>query len=264
MLDLEIMKRTQMQYIDKVSSEKSFSNGVAIVELSNVTKFAKFFVDNFVTKEKFVFRGQSKAEWEIVSSFQRLAGKKVKKCELKRHLDKFKYASRGRRGPNPNKLSDTEWWVMGQHYGLATPLVDWTRSYWVALFFAFNDRIVETDSRSVYALDLKWVKEMGKNAKGKIKVIDPILDENTRLITQAALSIQQQPVQHSFEEAVKKHCSEPDRVILVKVIMPNKDVDYCVKDLDRMNINHLALFPDLTGASEYANTVFDVGIGKGV
>ena len=255
------MKKLDLTYTED-SSEKSFSNGVVIVELANVMKFAKFFVDNFVGKDEFVFRGQSKAEWDVVSSFQRLAaGKKVNEDKIKRHLETFKYASRGRRGPNPNELTDEKWWVMGQHYGLATPLVDWTRSHWVALFFAFNDRKVKTLSRSVYALDLEWVKETEINTKGESKIIDPILDENPRLVNQAGLLIQQ-PVQHSFEEIVKKYCSEPDRVILVKVIIPNEHVEYCIKDLNRTNINDLTLFPDLTGASGYANTKFDVGIGK--
>lgn len=254
------MKKSELKYTDD-SIEKSYNNGVVVVELSNVMKFAKFFVDNFVGKDDFVFRGQSNGDWDVVSSFQRLAGKKAKEHEINRHLEKFKYASRGRRGPAPRDLIDVEWWVMGQHYGLATPLVDWTRSHWVALFFAFNDRNTETSSRSVYALDEEWVKEIEKDTKNEIKVIDPILDENPRLINQAGLLIHQ-PVQDSFEEIVKGNCSDPDRVILVKVIMPNEHVDYCIKDLNRMNINHLTLFPDLTGASGYANTVFAVGIGK--
>jgi len=255
------MKKSDLIYTED-SSEKIFSNGVVIVELKNVKKFAKFFVDNFVGKDEFVFRGQSNAEWGVMSSFQRLAvGKKVNEDKIKKHLEAFKHASRGRRGPNPNELTDEKWWVMGQHYGLATPLVDWTRSHWVALFFAFNDPKVKTHSRSVYALDLEWVKKIEGNTNGESKVIDPILDENPRLVNQAGLLIQQ-PVQRSFEEIVKKYYSEPDRVILVKVIIPNEHVEYCIRDLNRMNINHLTLFPDLTGASGYANTKFDMGIGK--
>ena len=258
------MKKTELKFTED-SKEVSFSKGVAIVELTTVKKFASFFMANFSRRGRFVFRGQSDAFWSVVSSFQRLAGKKkVNEHEITDHLEKFKYASRGRRGPTPKDLEDAEWWVMGQHYGLATPLVDWTTSYWVALFFAFNDRTVrmdETKFRSVYALDLDWVEETERNTKCEIKIINPILDENPRLINQAGISIQQ-PVQDTFEEIVKKYSSNVEQLILLKVVIPNEDVDYCIRDLNGMNINHLTLFPDLTGASGYANTVFEVGIGK--
>ncbi|UCE47464.1 MAG: hypothetical protein JSW47_17935, partial [Phycisphaerales bacterium] len=39
----------------------------------------------------------------------------------------------------------------------------------------------------------------------------------------------------------------------IKFKIPDRDRDACLKALNRMNINHMTLFPDLYGASEYCN-----------
>ena len=42
---------------------------------------------------------------------------------------------KGRRGVNPEVYdSDIEWWALGQHYELATPMLDFTFSPYVATF----------------------------------------------------------------------------------------------------------------------------------
>ena len=70
------------------------------------------------------------------------------------HLRRFTLAARGRRGSNPPHLvSDNDWLALGQHSELATPLLDWTHSPCVTLYFALQES-PHTDPpfRSIFAL----------------------------------------------------------------------------------------------------------------
>lgn len=91
-----------------------------------------------------VFRGQRDATWRLESTLDRLLRAEgvdtvERNSVLTRHLEHFKRAVRGRRGPNPARLQDEDdWWALGQHHDLATPLLDWTESPYVGAFFAFE------------------------------------------------------------------------------------------------------------------------------
>ena len=252
------------------------ANGVMTYGLTSWSSFfdfleAEVFHASVASRHSFIWRGQRRSDWSISSSldrlFQRLnlvaAGAEVLERHSQEHLRSFIYAARGRRGPNPASLLENEWWALGQHFGLATPLLDWTRSPFAAAYFAFEEIAPEsTEHRVVCGLDQRAVKwrsdqllEEQSFEKGRppvIEFVDPLSDENQRLVSQSGL-FTRAPIGVPVEEWVKREFSGSPYPVLLRVKIPNVDRLGCLRTLNRMNINHLSLFPDLAGASRSTN-----------
>jgi hypothetical protein len=258
----------------------SASDGAAAYRLSSWSFFFDF-LDRVVyppgAHHRYIWRGQRRSDWSLSSSLDRLfqktgaIGRPQKELEdlSKRHLRVFQYASRGRRGTNPVQLrADNEWWALGQHFGLATPLLDWTRSPFAAAYFAFEENPPDsTESRVVYALDEGAVEQRYDELhegpsfeEGRLPVIelvDPMSDENQRLVSQGGL-FTRAPIGTPIERWVESQFEGSTSAVLVRIEIPDSDREVCLRALDRMNINHLSLFPDLGGASRYSNLRLEV------
>ncbi|HKX17140.1 MAG TPA: FRG domain-containing protein, partial [bacterium] len=218
----------------------------------------------------YIFRGHTRANWRLESTLDRLLrsrGALRNRSVRGEHYNRFLLAARGRRGPNPPYINEENgWWALGQHNGLATPLLDWTESPFVALFFAFEEiRLPATGFRAVWALHVPWVEEMseslirrrkrtGRRTKPSIvQVYRPMSDENARLVSQRGL-FTRGPNGVPLEDWVRQTLKGNKRdTVLIKLQVPNVGRNDCLRFLNRMNINHLSLFPDMYGASRFCN-----------
>ncbi len=216
--------------------------------------------------EDYVFRGQSNSQWGLTSTLNRLikharqTGAKYGHVDrfVKFHLDRFKLEIRGRRGDNPSKLEDDELWALGQHFGLATPLLDWSQSPYISIFFSLDTLEVEGEFRILWCINKRTIesKNEGLAEKRKLKLLFPDTDDNKRLLGQSGL-FSKGPVMRSVDEWVKKECASSNSPVLLKIEFPSHH-DFrkqALKKLHLMNINYSTLFPDLMGASRYCNIV---------
>jgi hypothetical protein len=246
--------------------------GRALYRLSSWTAFPRFVEEEFLDFRGFIFRGQCAAKWGLEPTLDRLLRAKgllESSDERHTHLESFKYATRGRRGSNPPRIeNDNEWWALGQHFGLATPLLDWSVSPFVAAYFAFAPESNDNDPfRAVWALDRGVIdekcaemrKQEAGTAKGSaIDFVRPMADENSRLVSQGGLFTRAPDGMRIEEWVSRQFPDEKETIVLAKIEIPSSDRALALRSLNRMNINHLSLFPDLYGASKYCN--FDLAI----
>lgn len=276
---------------------KDLGKGCVELKFRDLKHFVDYLYSDMLDFEAYVWRGQKCDNWELEPTLDRLirtskkSGRKLNWNFADKHLECFKYAIRGRRGPNPPQVKEeNDWWALGQHHGLATPLLDWSHSPFVAAFFAFHelDDIEQTSNRAIFALHQPSVERMAKlkarlekaerkeeydqlKATGKLSslaagllqvdpppnivFVRPLSDENSRLVSQRGLFTRNYTKQ-SIEGWVKENQeSNDDSYTLMKFLVPNADRSKCLQLLNRMNINPLSLFPDLSGASQYCNLV---------
>ena len=86
-----------------------------------------------------------------------------------------------------------------------------------------------------------------------VAIFNPMTEENYRLINQAGLFVRVPP-KTSLESWVNnKFSGKTGIAVLIKMLIPNRMREECLVHLNKSNINHLTLFPDLQGASEHAN-----------
>lgn len=246
-------------------NEGPLNNGVIEVNLTSWKYFSDYINQRLLDYTGYVYRGQGNSEWKLEPTIDRLI-KDPTSAERAALLQKFKYETRGRRGANPALLeNENDWWALGQHHGLMTPLLDWTESPFVALYFAAESATKEKSKElSVYALSQNIVNMHNKrikenndvalinNRKPTVKIVRPLSDENSRLVNQRGL-FTRAPNNIDMEAWIQKNSKSTDRMELIKITIPASEIENCLRYLNRMNINHSTLFPDLLGASEYCN-----------
>jgi len=98
-----------------------------------------------------IYRGQRDNSWPLIPKVDR---SDVARYRLAQHwsreehearlLDQFKKTARPHLRTQPT--DDWEWLAIGQHHGLATRLLDWTKNPLTALFFAIEEPVRGTES----------------------------------------------------------------------------------------------------------------------
>jgi hypothetical protein len=238
-------------------------DGILTITLSSWKYFDDYVNQHIVDYKSYIFRGQACSRWKLESTLDRLIIKEKSKYSqqsVKIHLDRFKLSARGRRGVNPSCIdNENDWWALGQHFGLATPLLDWTLSPFVAAYFAFHiEDNGKSNYRAVFGLQQHLVLdkclELSKKSDFEDHLItfSPMTDENSRLVNQGGL-FTRSPLGVDIESWVQKYYQDYDRGVLIKILIPNTNRKLALINLNRMNINHSSLFPDLYGSSKHCN-----------
>ena len=249
--------------------------------------------------KNYVWRGHRCENWELVASFDR-ENKQITETEtdrnqkrkeiLQRHINSFVYSCRGKlekdfgltireiRGfIQLGNLNINHLWALGQHYELATPLLDWCYSPFVAAYFAFHEKngydILQ--KRAVWGLNFKKICSNCKNpfqckfypkkcnslsCKERCVIyFDPMSSEHSRLINQRGLFTISNTGEN-IEKIVETNWNKDKEPWLIKITINNDQRKEFLKSLNLMNINHISLFPEIYGAAKFCNIGLEEGL----
>ncbi|GAB2998886.1 FRG domain-containing protein [Psychrosphaera aestuarii] len=284
---------TSTSYWDKIplwnseSPSQSFeitadhvSGRIPVTRVEHWRDFSSLLESPFFNRidQQSIFRGHRRFDWEMTPTLARVTDNGIVTEEIaKQQLDLFRKAIRGRIADHSllddeNEREHDELWSIGQHHGLMTPLLDWTYSPYVALFFAFakEDQTDEKDNpyRAVYILNKSFISD--DELCSDIRVFEPKKDDHGRLVSQAGLftfspydatienKLTEVLTNDDFPDDELKTAAEGEQAgilakYICKVYIKNEEQQECLKHLRRMNVHHASLFPDLIGAADYCN-----------
>lgn len=252
---------------------------IPVTRIEHWRNFTDLLDHSFFNRQsvQFVFRGHRRYDWKLTPTLGRLAPNEIVTQDLAdQQLKLFKKAIRGR--VTDYTLFDeqseaAELWSIGQHHGLMTPLLDWTHSPYVALFFAFVKPNVVVDDegviyRAVYFLNKTFISD--NDLCPEITMFEPTKDDHGRLVAQDGLftfSPYDSTIENKlyeilgdddFKDDELRTASESQQASILakymcKVLIKDVEQQECLKHLRRMNVHHASLFPDVLGAADYCN-----------
>jgi FRG domain len=85
----------------------------------------------------FFWRGMSNSAWCLTASIDRfMAEERLLDRSAVKHSLEINFKENMQRIGEPFPDNEDEFWALAQHLGLPTPMLDWSKSPWVAAYFA--------------------------------------------------------------------------------------------------------------------------------
>lgn len=225
------------------------------------------------------FRGEVSDQWPLVTSLARRLQTYSPERELwplreQRALRVFRRKAHIYLDDHPTHADDLRWLALMQHHGAPTRLLDFTKSPYVAAFFALEDA---TGDAAVYALNTPalWSAAPAFDRSLTRERIDPREPGNyeryfignrlpvvwfgepsamdRRLVAQSGLFVVPGRIDLALDDLLDGYADAgAERPLLVKYVLPQALRSEAMQTLYRMNVTNASLFPDLEGLARAA------------
>lgn len=226
-----------------------------------------------------IYRGHAEQGWKLASIWERIIQNnetpdKSRDIVLRDNfLERFRELAIGVPGVDTRTIeSQIEWWALARHHGLVTPLLDWSKSPFIAAFFALSDYAeLLMPGFKQGMCDFKplifWDYKVNRNGKyvavwalalpnelisaGELKFISDRKDNFYRQRSQQGVFTM---LDHDRINDIETYLAESNLTNLLECfLIPATQTFRALSCLDQMNINFSTLFPDLNGAALQAN-----------
>jgi hypothetical protein len=235
------------------------------VRICDLSDYFGVFTTLITTDDPFWFRGHSDASYDLVPAALRYTAEKRRDVALNLCNDFRRYAEIKIDKP-PGRDENLRWLQIAQHYGLGTRLLDWTENAAVALYFACQrfDRHGAVYMLNPIELNLAVDSKRPRvlDAERDSDIIGPYLRLSGRQNKRGRPTIAIYPVMNSERIVLQRgaftlHGSKSfglDRgqaSSLVKIPILAECKEMLLKELDRIGIGEMTIFPELEHLCSY-------------
>jgi len=229
------------------------------------------FIDLTAALDGWAFRGHRNARWQLSSSLSRYLGNFLPEREAwtereKRAIRIFRRKAHNYLANEAVLQEDLRTVALMQHHGAPTRLLDFTKSPFVAAFFALERAV---GASAVYALNTPALWHAApRDQPGLTRdVIDPRQPGNfehyfiqnmhdvvwvgepmqmdRRLVAQSGMFAVPGVLDRPLDQILAGY--QTDEILMRKIVLPPSIREEAMRTLYRMNITHATLFPDLDG-----------------
>ena len=247
-------------------------NSYSTMRLSGWKEF-KAFVDDL--SENWAFRGQVNARWPLKNAIERTDFIHLNERIEVDFLAEFQRGARNylHRDEIPNHI--IEWLALMQHHGAPTRLLDFTKSPYIAAYFAFEQCSANPDHHAaVWAINIRYLRDralevLENDYAEELKATHNLINEplfekifyqnnrslvfpvepfrmNRRYSLQQSLFVSTGISAEPFMKQLDFLGKDISRSV-IKMEIPAVAQKEVMRDLLRMNLNRASIFPDLDG-----------------
>ncbi len=251
-----------------LESWTDFSTQIAEIRAELGTRVVELGDERKEVPNDIVFRGQPDSEWELKTTLERTTSATY---SVKKYLQRANSVvneiesvtgTKWHLPPYPEIVEEIttrqevfcpylphyEYLVYLRHHGFPSPLLDWTRSPYIAAYFAM-EQASTAERCSVFAF---IERPVGIKTAGRhdtiITSMGPYITTDTRHFAQkASYTIATQWDDNTKAHYFRSHQAVTRRSIckqdvLIKITIPRTDRESALKQLEDYNINHYTLF----------------------
>lgn len=213
--------------------------------------------------QDWVFRGHASDDYKLVPSLDRQWGGLAPDVRLDLYRRTLQTLRESGTLEMPSGASDSVVGGILQHHGAPTRLLDWTRSPYVAAYFAVLDPPARPEDEPVEACAIWALNRKSSLWKAQESVVLMRADyaANERARAQRGYFSHNMTLEPDLEVIIKQYHERQPGISCVKITLPREDSGIALREMELMGIHAYAMFPGVEGACRHAFFRSQISLG---